>query len=62
MLAKQTEITSAIGTTDERLVEAGKRLKELNVASDSQVKAESTENRADVLKQIGEELTALDAS
>ena len=62
MLAKQTEITSAIGTTDERLVEAGKRLKELNVASDSQVKAESTGKRANVLKQMGEELTALGAS
>jgi len=62
ILTKQTEITSAIGTTDTQLVEAGKRLEELNAAGDNQVKADSTENRADVLKQIEEELKALSAS
>jgi hypothetical protein len=62
MLTKQTEITSAIGTTDKQLAEAGERLEELNVASYNQVKAESTENRADLLNQIEEELKALSAS
>jgi len=51
IITKQTEITGAIGTTDEQLVEAGKRLEEFKVASynQNQVKAESTESRADVL-------------
>jgi len=62
MLTKQTEIPSAIGTTNEQLVEEEKRLEELTVTSDTQVKAESTENRADALKQIEEELRALNAS
>jgi hypothetical protein len=48
-------------TTDTQLVEAGKRLEELNAAGDNQVKGGSTENRADVLKQIEEELKALSA-
>jgi hypothetical protein len=43
-------------------MEAGKRLEELNTASDDQVKAESTENRSDILKQMEEERTALNAS
>jgi hypothetical protein len=59
---KQTEITSAIGMTDTQLVEAGKRLEELNATGDNQVKVDSTENRADVLKQIEEEHKALSAS
>jgi len=45
MLTKQAEITGAIGTTDEQLAEARKRLEELNVASDNQVEAERKSSR-----------------
>jgi hypothetical protein len=62
IVTNQTEIIRAIGTTDNQLMEAGKRLEELNTASDDKVKAESTENRSDILKQIEEERTALNAS
>ena len=43
-------------------MEAGKRLEELNTAGEGQIKAESTENMAEALKQIEEELKALRAS
>jgi hypothetical protein len=43
-------------------VEAGKRLEELNTASEDQIKAQSTEDMAKALKQIEEELKALSAS
>jgi len=62
IVTKQTDITSAIGTTDKQLVEAGKRLEELNTASEDQIKAQSTEDMAEALKQIEEELKALSAS
>jgi len=43
-------------------VEAGKRLEELNTAGEDQIKAESTEDMAEALKKIGEELKALSSS
>jgi hypothetical protein len=43
-------------------VEAGKRLEELKIADEDQIKADSTENVAEALKQIVEELKALSAS
>lgn len=62
ILTKQTEITGAIGTTDAQLVEAGKRLEELNISGDNQVEAKGAENWADALRQIEEERKALNAS
>lgn len=62
IFTKQTDITSAIRTTDKQLAEVGKRLEELNVAGDDQVEAESTKNRADALRQIEEEHKALTTS
>lgn len=59
---KQIEITSAIGATDLQLAEVGKRLEELNVVGDIQEEVESTENKADALRQIEEERKALSAS
>jgi hypothetical protein len=59
---KQTEISSAIGATDKQLAEIGKRLEELNVAGDIQEEAESTECRADALRQIEEERKAISTS
>jgi hypothetical protein len=50
ILTKQTEITGAIGTTDAQLVEAGKRLEELNISGDNQVEAKGAENWADALR------------
>ena len=47
--------------TDEQLVEVGERLEELNIVGDNQVEAESTERRADALRQIGEERKVLSA-
>jgi hypothetical protein len=43
-------------------MEAGKRLEELNAAGDNQVKADNTENQANVLPQIKNKLKALNAS
>ena len=59
---KETEIASAIGTTERQMVEAGERLEQLNISGDNEVEAESAENSADVLKQMEEELKALSAS
>lgn len=39
MLTKQAEITSAVGTTDEQLMEVGKTLEDLNITGDNQVEA-----------------------
>lgn len=62
ILTKQTDIASAIRTTDKQLAEVGKRLEELNVAGDDQIEAESTKNRVDALRQIEEERKALSTS
>jgi hypothetical protein len=62
ILTKQTDIASAIRTTDRQLAEVGKRLEELNVAGDDQIEAERTKNRADALRQIEEERKALSTS
>lgn len=62
IFTKQTDIASAIRTTDKQLAEVGKRLEELNVAGDDQAEAESTKNRADALRQIEEEHKALSTS
>ena len=62
IVTKQTDIASAIKTTDKQLAEVGKRLEELNVAGNDQVEAESMKNRADALRQIEEEHKALSTS
>lgn len=62
IVTKQTDIASAIRTTDKQLAEVGKRLEELDVAGDDQAEAESTKNRADALRQIEEEHKALSTS
>lgn len=62
ILTKQTDIASAIRTTDKQLAEVGERLGELNVTDDDQIEAESTKNRADALRQIEEERKALSTS
>jgi hypothetical protein len=59
---RQIKITTAIGATDEQLAEVGKRLEELNVVGDIQEDIETTESKADALRQIEEEHKALRAS
>jgi hypothetical protein len=59
---KQTEISSAIGATNKQLADIRKRLEELHVAGDSQEEAESTQCRAEAVRQIEEERNAISTS
>jgi hypothetical protein len=59
---KQTEIKSAITTADKQLIVLENRLKELNLSSDDQEAAGSTESKAEALQQLEEERKALSAS
>jgi hypothetical protein len=60
--ARQAEIITAIGTTDERLTEVRKRLEEINLTGDVQKEVESTDSKADTLRQNEEERKALNVS
>jgi hypothetical protein len=59
---RQTEITIAIGKSDEQLAEVGKRLQKLNVVGDIQEEVPRTESKADALRQMEEERKALSVS
>jgi hypothetical protein len=59
---RQTEITDAIGATDEQLAEVRKRLDDLNVVGDIQKEVESMDSKGDTQMQIEEEHKALNTS
>jgi hypothetical protein len=62
ILAKQTEIKGAIGTTDQQLVVLRNRVEELNLTTEVQQADESTMSHAEALRQLEEQRRAITAS
>lgn len=59
---RQDEVKGAITISDRQLIVLENRLKEMNLGSDNEEAAEPREGKAEALRQLKEELKALDAS
>jgi hypothetical protein len=60
--AKQTEVKGAITTADRQLVVLENKLEELNLSSDDDDAAGSSEGKTEALRQLEEELKGVKAS